>query len=288
MNNFNGYGVLAAALLVLPLRGQDPLEQLNAAFRESYVQAKADCLARGGPVLMVTGERLLLFRPGAKTAEEPLRPGLYHRFKEVAHVPLALYLLLSGPGTARSLAPLRALAAAARAGLKDWCPPADLPRQETILDACLGIMDAAAGPGGVPPARLAAFTGAMGPLVLANADRAASLELELLDRSVARFRAALGPAGFQALRVVIVGAHMARAGEVSLQYFLRLLGEAEEGGRVIYAESLWQPHDAMELLATHRVDQGAGAAFFGEPRRMHRDLLADGARKWLDNHPLTH
>jgi hypothetical protein len=32
------------------------------------------------------------------------------------------------------------------------------------------------------------------------------------------------------------------------------------------------------------VDLDEGAAFFGEPMRMHRDILADGARKWLDDH----
>jgi len=89
---------------------------------------------------------------------------------------------------------------------------------------------------------------------------------------------------WRALRVVIIGSHMAREGEVAEQYFLRLLGEAGEGDRVVYAEGLWQPRDALDLLATHRVDLGAGAAFFGEPMRMHRDILGDGARRWLDAH----
>jgi hypothetical protein len=77
---------------------------------------------------------------------------------------------------------------------------------------------------------------------------------------------------------------MARDGEVTLQYFRRLLGEPGEGGRVVYAEGLWQPRDALDLLATHEVDGAAGAAFFGDPLRMHRDILADGAAMWLDGH----
>jgi hypothetical protein len=38
---------------------------------------------------------------------------------------------------------------------------------------------------------------------------------------------------------------------------------------------------ALELLATHGVDRGLGAAFFGDPARMHRDLLADAAMAWV-------
>jgi hypothetical protein len=35
------------------------------------------------------------------------------------------------------------------------------------------------------------------------------------------------------------------------------------------------------------VDEAAGAAFFGDPMRMHRDLLADAAKAYLDSHPLA-
>jgi hypothetical protein len=84
--------------------------------------------------------------------------------------------------------------------------------------------------------------------------------------------------------VVIIGSHMARDGEVTLQYFSRLLDEPREGGRIVYAEGLWQTREAMDLLATHQVDRAAGAAFFGDPMRMHRDVMADGAEAWLKAH----
>jgi hypothetical protein len=152
------------------------------------------------------------------------------------------------------------------------------------MDASLQVLDDLLDRGGLAPGRLAAFTGALGPLVLANAVEAAGLQLDELDRKVARYRKGMDAADWEALRVVILGSHMARDGEVTLQYFCRLLAEPGEGGRIIYAESLWQPRDAMDLLATHLVDQGAGAAFFGDPMRMHRDIMADGARSWLDAH----
>jgi hypothetical protein len=273
-------GILGAS----PAEIQDPLMKLNAAFRATYAGAKAESLGRSGPVLMVAGDQLLLFRNQVKVAEATIRPALYHRLKAVAHVPLALHLLLGArdAGTRERAADLRALAAAARADLKHWASPPVLGRQERILDASLQLLDERLDQGGLAPARLDAFARAMGPLVLANADEAAALELEALHGAVSRLRGAMAPGDWDTVRVVVIGSHMAREGEVAMQYFSRLLDEPVEGARIVFAEGLWQPRDAMDLLATHRVDLGVGAAFFGEPMRMHRDILGDGARKWLD------
>ena len=126
----------------------------------------------------------------------------------------------------------------------------------------------------------------MRPLVVANATDAAGSQLECLQATVTQWRKILGPENWMRFRVVIIGAHMPREGEVSWQYFSRLLGESTEGGRIVYAESLWSAKDAMELLATHLVDQAAGEAFFNDPLRLHRDLLADATKTWLEAHPL--
>ena len=272
-----------------PAPVQDPLVELNAAFRACYAEAKTEPAAVGGPVLVVDGDRLRLFRDGVPVPgrEALIRPPAYHRLKAVAHVPLALHLLLAAPGdpSPAGLERIRALAAAARAGLGKMPQPV-LVRQRRILDACVHLLDQRlAGP--LPPGRLAAFAADMGPLLLANAEEAAGLELEALDREVAGIRRGLAPGDWKALRVLILGSHMAREGEVSLQFFTRLLGEPGEGGRIIYAEGLWNPADALALLATHRVDQGASAAFFGDPMRLHRDILEAGARKWMENHPMS-
>ncbi|MGA2081515.1 MAG: hypothetical protein ABSH53_13030 [Holophaga sp.] len=277
-------GPAAGTAVPAPTAVQDPLDQLNAAFRRAYAQAKADRLARGGPVVLVAGDQVLLFRHNAQVDQATFRQPLFHRLKEVSHVPLVLHLLLSGPVPGEDLQSLRGLAQAARTGLETWCPPRSLDRQRRILDTCLGLLDEAAGPAPVPPERLAAFATALRPDLLADLDDAAALELEALDQAVARFRGELGPAEWASVKVVLLGAHMPRDQEGSLQYFERLLGEAREGGRIIYAEGRDRPADGLDLLATHQVDFGMGAAFFGDPWRMHRDVLADGARRWLDAH----
>ena len=64
-------------------------------------------------------------------------------------------------------------------------------------------------------------------------------------------------------------------------YFLRLLREPREGRRVVYAESLWEEPEALDLLGTHLLDGSVGEAFFGDTMRMHRDLLGDAAKEYL-------
>jgi len=280
------------ALLVLALAAragvsEDALEQLNLAFRQVYVQAKAGALARSGAVLLVDGDRLLLFRHDTQVGEAVIHPALYHRLKEVAHAPLALLLTLESPegaGDAVRLEGLRALVRGARKEVPGWCPAGDQARQERILDACRDLLDRSLGSGRLPPERLRAAIRELEPLLRANLDQAAALELDRLDQAVARFRKGLAPGEWREAQVVISTSHMAREDEVSFQYFSRLLGEPREGGRIVVGEGLREPKDALDLLATHRVDGTLGLAVFGDAGRMHRDVLAEGARAWLDRH----
>ena len=291
---------LLKALLVLPLlaagtlRGQgkpDALDDLNAAFRTTYAMAKVRHLA--GTVIVINGDRALLMRSRAKTAEAVIRPPLYHRLKAVDHVPLALYLALEplGPGPIPQerrthFTALQALAEAAMGDLPKTFQGPVLQRQRRILDHCLLLLEEVLRTGKVAPAQLDAFAAGQAPLLLANAKDAADLQLEALHREVSRWRKGMEPGEWNRLRVVLMGSHMAREGEVSWQYFSRVLGQPREGDRIIYAESRWELGEALDLLATHGVDQGLGTAFFGDPARMHRDVLADAAKAWLEARPM--
>ena len=287
--------ILALALVLGPgaLRGQsapgspDALDRLNAAFRETYREAKTRQAA--GTVIVLNGDRALLVRENVTVADAEVRPYLYHRLKAIDHVALALYLELQaadeGPLTppARSRwTGLRGLAAEARAGLGAAMPPGPvLQRQQLILDRSLAVMDRVLKAGSGARGEAAAFASALSAPLLGNVMDAAALQLEALHRTVTQWRKAMPASEWDGLKVVVIGAHMPREGEVTFQYFSRLLGQPKEGDRIIYAEGLWAVKDALDLLATHGVDRGLGAAFFGDPERMHRDLLADAAKAWL-------
>ncbi len=288
------YGpALARAILLLLLcctaacagraqRPEDPLVSLNQLLRADYAAARDRGLAAAGPVLIAGPDKLTLLRGQAREVAELDPPG-YHELKAVAHVPLGLHALIADGqlGEQRLLAlrrlvpPLeKARATLARHGLTDE----QIARSEALIDASLELIDRVVATRSAEP--LAAFEHAVAPLLLEHARDAARLQLDLLHRSVQAFREELGEAGFAALHVVIISAHMPREGQLALQYFQRLLREPE-GLRIVYAEGLWEEPKALQLLATHLIDSQIAAGFFDEPRRLHRDLLADAAAEYL-------
>src|SRR4051812_47162388 len=86
-----------------PDAGADPLLALNERFRAEYRRAKEDALAHAGPLILVEGDRVVL-RQGERRSEAMILPGGYTALKQVAHVPLALYVVLRS----RTQAPLDA------------------------------------------------------------------------------------------------------------------------------------------------------------------------------------
>jgi hypothetical protein len=206
-------------LSLVPLHAQsagsesanDPLlDTLNNEFRDQYRQALAATLAQAGPVILEEGDNLILIHKGERPSVL-VKPVEYHELKAVAHIPLALFVMLSFP----------------------------------------------------------------------------QMEMRDLYATATAWQKQLTPAEWSALHMVMIGPHMPRDQECSIQFFERLFREPEEGRRIFYAEAPWNEKDALKLLATHVVDEAAGEAFFGDPMRMHRDLLADAAKAYLDAHPLA-
>jgi len=274
---------------------KDPLlDTLNGEFRVQYQQALAATLAQAGPLILEEGDSLILVHHGERT-RVLVKPVEYHELKAVAHVPLALFVMLSFPKQAslsaarrKSLEDYRELMEKARATLPGrHFTPEQLSRQQKIFSASFELLDEVLASGQVNPEKLASFARQCGPLLLANVMDATEIEMRDLYATAAAWRKQLTPVEWNALHVVMIGPHMPREQECSIQFFERLFREPQEGKRIIYAEALWNEKDALNLLATHVVDEAAGGAFFGDPMRMHRDLLADAAKAYLDAHPLA-
>ena len=274
---------------------KDPLlDTINNEFRVQYRQALAAALAQVGPVILEEGDDLILIHKGER-ASVPVKPLEYHELKAIAHIPLALFVMLSFPqeahlsaGRRTNLRRYRELMEKARATLPGrHFTPEQLSRQQKIFSASFELLDDIFAKSEVKPQKLASFARQIGPLLLANVADAAAVELRELYTTAASWREQLSPSEWDALHVVMIGPHMPREQEISIQFFERVFHEPAEGRRIIYAEALWKEPDALNLLATHIVDEAAGEVFFGEPMRMHRDLLADAAKTYLDAHPLV-
>jgi hypothetical protein len=263
------------------------LSTLNNAFRAAYADAKSRVLAASGPTLLVNGDSLVLLREGRRM-EGNVGSAIYDPVKTIAHIPLAIYVTLTPGDGAVGEDRLKTLG-----GLRELIPPAEqsldmvklaagtLARQKRIVAESLAFLDEVAGKRRFARSALLAFTRAMAPLLMENAAEATRAQLDATHALVTAWRGELSREEWNRLQVVIVGPHMPREDLVVTQYFLRLLHEAGEGRRVVYAESMWEEPKALDLLGTHLLDGGVGEAFFGDYMRMHRDLLGDAAKEYL-------
>src|SRR5262249_39717826 len=98
-----GPAILAAACLGGGLGAAPPereagaageLASLNEASRAAYKKAREEALARSGPVILVSGDNLVL-RYGISRTQARVIPAVYHDLKAISHIPLALYALLA-------------------------------------------------------------------------------------------------------------------------------------------------------------------------------------------------
>ncbi|ATB40639.1 hypothetical protein CYFUS_006090 [Cystobacter fuscus] len=275
----------------------DPLATLNAAFREAYAARREAVLGRMGPVIAQIDD-LLILRMRGERHEGPARTRRYHEFKSLAHLPLALYVLLSGQrgvldeATCEQLATLRRLVTDTEASLaRRTFSPEERTRQHRLLDQARDLIDQVLSSATVSAGTLAAYVRAQAPDLLRNAEDAARDQLETMHATVEAWKQRMTPEERDQLRAVVAVSHMSRPGNVAVQYFSVTLGERWEGRfdqegldpgkRVLAAETTFDEEASFALLATHVLDANVGTRFFGEESRMSRDALADAAERLL-------
>jgi hypothetical protein len=267
----------------------DPLVTLNDTFRAAYIRAKEASLAHAGPVILMKGDNIILRRGGTRL-EVPYTPAVYHVLKAVAHVPLALDVVLvshAGEDTLNdaTLAELReyrhrldeAEPTLAAHGLE----PESLERSRKIFAECRAFLDSVLQSRRCPQEERIRFARRMTPMVMKNAGEAARAELDALHARIGAWRKEMTPEEWKTLRVVILGSASPRKQSLTVQYFARMLGEPGEGPRIIYAESIRDEARALDFMAADALDTAVGVDFFNDPTRLHRDALSDGARDYL-------
>lgn len=263
-----------------------PLKHLNAAFRTAYKSERTALLLRRGPVIVVAFDDLVLLR-GGKTQKAGFTPAIYHEAKAIAHIPLTLYVWFQSrtdtplsPAFRTRLADYRSRIVSADASLTGrpgWTPAVMAPHR-AITTAALAFIDDATRSGQVSAAALAGFSRRMRPYVLASADVAGRAQLDGLHVLMGKWRSMLG-ADWSQTRVVVLTPRQPRAGNLQYAYFLRLMGRGAVNKRLFIAENIFAADGARDLLGTIELDRGASVAFFNDPLRLERDLLADVAKR---------
>src|SRR5262249_33769380 len=116
-----------------------------------------------------------------------------------------------------------------------------------------------------------------------NLRSASAAVLTLLHQTVTGYKRqvdAKDPTAWSSLVVVAAAAHQARAREVAVQYFERLLGETISEGasredRLVIIEGQFRAPDQRGGLAAHEVDRAYASIIFGSPSRLQSDVMAD-------------
>jgi hypothetical protein len=271
---------------------EDPLTRLNLEFRSVYKQAKERCSQETLPLIMCTGDHMILIDKDLRQ-EVDIIPAKYTQLKVVDHVPLALFVLLDAQcgrtldeKTSQELDKIKKLVSDARPTLATFgLDNATLSRQYQLLDLSLSFLERVQRQKQVSRDQLVTFCRELEPMVMKNVDQAVAAELKIVDDTVSQWREKLGAERFKKLTVVIVSGHMPRERHTCFQYFSKALHVKKEGLRIVYNEGSEDEAATRDLVGMHVLDASIGETFFKEKLRMHRDLLSDGAAKYLSAHP---
>lgn len=268
-----------------------PWDEMNQKFRAHYARARDAALAKDTPLVLLKENKIILLRDDKREEFNIIEPK-YSLLKSIAHIPLALFVMIhssvDAPLSEEKLTELkdfRDTFIKASSNLEQWqLSSRALGRQKQLLQSSSTLIDNAVKTGSVDRPILLAYCRDMGPLVLENAYEATSLELENVDRRMKQWQSSMTEEQWRKLRVIILSGHMPRQENRMLQYFEKLFKEKQEGKRIVYAEGCNEEGYAKELLGTHILDRDVAIYFFKDEWRMHRDLLSDAAKRYLKTH----
>ncbi len=276
----------------------DPLIALNASFRSAYADLRSQLQATQTPVIIQVGDKIILFNKGMRTESMAISPR-YTELKTIAHLPLALYVMLSNETNKvmtdvqlDKLRDYRTLIGSVSNALATLNFSSEqLDRQGRLIKRSLSLIDTVLSHKIISKDALHQFTLSQRDDCLANMSDAAEEQINTLDHQFKSWVKDMTPEERQHLRVVVGASHMPRIGNLAMQYFSAALAEnfegryVEEGSskdnsfRLIYGENVFDEEKALRLLGTHLIDADIGTNFFNDAQRMHRDLLSDAAEK---------
>jgi hypothetical protein len=249
------------------------LDGVNGLFHASYDSATA-AAEHAAPVLIFLGDQLILHRGGSRREARVTTPA-WLAVRSAAHAPIAVFSLLSkAPGTTR-IEELRSQIESALHTLPRELSDAEaLADVQALLTATLRWLE--------HPDDLEAFARSRGADLLRLTDHATRLQLASLHARVDELLADFSPEELAKLQVVVAGAHQARDRSLGMQYFRKRLNEPpHEENRVAYAENAADEKAALSLAGIRKFDGAIASAFFGDPKRLQRDVLGDSVEKRL-------
>jgi hypothetical protein len=261
------------------------MDAVNEAFHDVYDDKRSDA-ATDVPVFVVLADELVVFHRGERR-QRSFTPRVFHLIKSVAHAPLATYVPLHRIGdgaldasTQKLLLGLkthfeRAIASLSANG--DTLLTVEMTSLlREVLEASRVFVERTLEAGETTARGIAAFAKRMGPLLLRLTEHATRVQLEALASCVDACLEPLTGPEKAVLQVVVTGDHQGRARSLGMQYFQHRLREPKGTEvRVAFAEGVTDERAALALVGTRRLDFAIAEDFFGDPKRLQRDVLGD-------------
>ena len=267
------------------------LEELNDLARQKYRTGIDAEIAGSGPIVIYTGDELVL-RKGKERTAVPIIPTEYAVVKCTSHVALGTHSILAPHANGNPLPDAVLASVKEFRGVVVKCEPAlegrgldadTLARQKRLIASATAFLDKVLADGKVTEAALLAYCRGTRADLLANATTAARAQLSAMHKQMMAWKKELTAEEWARLKAIVQGSQLPRTEHLAVQYFARLFGETGEGRRIVYAESLWEEDRAIALLARKAAEGRLGEAFFGDYTRFHRDFLGSAARTVLDD-----
>jgi hypothetical protein len=256
----------------------------NEVFHQAY-SATRDDVRHEVPILIVLPSEVALRRNRDRQLFPYCRPS-FGIAKSSAHIAVALFTLTQGSELdQRSRTRLADLAQHMKGALEQLrqCEKAPINSEiRVLLENCARFAEAARVQ--LPSANAQAeFARDAGPRILRITELATQDQIAGLHEAVESALGPLSDAEQGELQVVVIGDHQARTRSLGMQYFQARFREtpgADE--RVTYGENIDNEEEAVALVGTRRLDRQVARAFFGDEKRLQRDVLGDAAKRCLD------
>jgi len=263
----------------------------NQVFHASYGQARANSGIEA-PLLVASMTELALHGTGERRSFPICHPP-FDTAKVAAHITVALYTMTGknedGHLPVETVLRLESLRAHIRTLLDelhaDRATDSQALRSELVplLELAAAYTERALTEHQAPAPGRDEFARECGPRILRATELGTEGQLAALDRAFCQAMEPLSPEQRSLLQVVVLGDHQARSRSLGMQYFRRRLGEPEGAEeRVTYGENVESEEEAIALVGTRRLDRKIARAFFGDEKRLQRDILGDAATLVLD------
>jgi len=274
------------------IKMQPQFQEVNDKFRQIYAETRMRTIKKSQPIIVAVGDFVIL-HDGSKRESTQVISEKYTLLKSIDHIALATFVVLELDTdqmlSEQKLQQVRELKSASQKAMssldKTNLSGEVLDRQKRLIEMSVNMLDSALNEKRIASEALTAFCRDSRKMVMQNVDEAIADQLNAINLQVKQWRKDLGPEKWSQLSVVVVSGHMPREMNSSMQYFSKVLKAKREGNRIYYCEGLSEEADGLNLVGTHILDKEIAIAFFNDEWRMHRDLLSDGAAKYLRKHP---